>query len=107
MMNKNHFIHLIRYFKSNFKLFLTFCGFILTVFLVTYSKSESNKLTSNHRMCYKSFKTKFDKKYKLMDIMDDEVLKNSNGKHIFFHLTNCINDGVPVINSRFDNLKQP
>lgn len=56
---------------------------------------------SDNRMCYENFVFD-DNNEKLMfpDMMDDELLNNSDGKNILFHLTNCIHDGIPRIDLR-------
>lgn len=52
-------------------------------------------------MCYHNYVfDKTNEKLKFMDISDDEFLKKTNGKNIFFHVTNCIHNGIPEINAR-------
>lgn len=56
---------------------------------------------NNQSLCYANFVwTNKNKKFRLNDILDDDVLENSNGKNIFFHLTNCIHDGIIRIRPR-------
>lgn len=61
---------------------------------------------SDNRMCYKNFVyNKRNEKYRFIDIMDDDILNDSNGQNIFLHLTNCIYDGIPEINLRFERIQ--
>lgn len=51
--------------------------------------------------CYKNFVfNETNEHLKFKDILDDDVLQQSDGRNIFFHLTNCIYDGIPEINPR-------
>lgn len=68
----------------------------------TLPETTTTKKVPDQSSCYKT--TVFNdenKKHQFKDILDDEVLVKSNGNNIFFHLTNCINDGVPEMKPRY------
>lgn len=57
---------------------------------------------SDLRLCYKNFVfNEHNQDSLFMDLSDDVNLRNTNAQNIFFHLTNCIYDGIPTINLRF------
>lgn len=102
--------HFLKLFKTIYLFFVI--ATITWYTMCSYSNISNKKISeqkvelkineSDNRMCYKNFV--FDKnneKYRFPDIMNDEILKDSDGQNIFFHLTNCIHDGIPHINSRF------
>lgn len=56
---------------------------------------------TDQRSCYANFvfnDANIDLKLKYME--NDEQLENSNGQNIFFHLTNCIYDGIVGLSPR-------
>lgn len=56
---------------------------------------------TNQSLCYVNFVWNEDNKHlKFKNIFDDDELVKSDGKNIFFHVTNCIHNGLPVINPR-------
>lgn len=56
---------------------------------------------SDQSMCYNNFVwNDANKHLRFKYILDDDVLEKSNGKNIFFHLTNCLHDGIVEVNAR-------
>lgn len=52
-------------------------------------------------LCYKNFVWNENNEYlKFKNIFDDNELEKSNGKNMFFHITDCIHDGIPLLNPR-------
>lgn len=56
---------------------------------------------SDQSLCYNNFVwTDANKHLRFKYILDDDVLEKSNGNNIFFHLTNCLHDGIVEVNAR-------
>lgn len=63
------------------------------------TSSEINKI--DFISCHKSYVFhENNEKFQFIDMVDDEKLQNSDGQNIIFHVTNCIHDGIPIVNSR-------
>lgn len=57
--------------------------------------------TSDQTLCYKNYVWNDGNKHlRFKYILDDDTLEKSNGKNIFFHLTNCFHSGVVEISAR-------
>lgn len=89
----------------------------LSFYMVSFLTIDSEVLTFNEKLinitelqrnntnCYSNFVfNKFNYEKLLLDISDDDVLKQSRSDNIFFHITNCIYDGVITINPRLINV---
>lgn len=74
---------------------------ILIWYLILISNILRFKNTNEKLMCYKNYIWNSENMHsRLNDILDDNLLQKSNGKNIFFHLTNCIHDGILRISPR-------
>lgn len=59
------------------------------------------EIDKNQSYCYKNIVWNDNNQHlKFKDIFDDDELIKSNGNNIFFHMTDCFNDGIPLLNPR-------
>lgn len=50
---------------------------------------------SDQTLCYKNYVWNEQNEHlRFKFILDDDLLEKSNGQNVFFHLTNCINNGI-------------
>lgn len=102
---------LLKLFRNIFIIFviitIIWCLYInIEITPTTQSRRIINNINtffndSDNTMCYKNFVfNKFNEKYRFPDMADDEILQQNNGQNVFFHLSNCIHDGIPKINFR-------
>lgn len=57
---------------------------------------------TDQSLCYINYVwTRENEHLRFKYILDDDELEKSNGKNVFFHLTNCIHDGVAILSARY------
>lgn len=100
----------ISYVKPINLLIITFIATSVLWFYVYLPVHDSDEFTekllqsintSDQNLCYQNFVwNDANRHLRFKYILDDDVLEKSNGKNIFFHLTNCIHSGIVEINAR-------
>lgn len=103
--------------NSRSELFFFISVWLILFYYYTYYNREENEFAlsvasfkleqvpdyedPNRKQCYESYAFSGENMNKLfLDMINDDKLKNSNGQNIFFHLSNCIHDGIPKLNMR-------